>query len=140
MGILSFGYHASRDHFFFQNSQCDVDAGDEAGITKKDAAQWFLYYVGHKYKDQFVIAAQGLSMPCHTSKFDAKESQALFKNCNLGPKSQKLLRKHIREKLGAQVFASKNKIHKLGDGAVPPDTSTLIVDHKVAYSFRRECS
>ena len=67
-------------------------------------------------------------MPCHSSKFDAKESQALFKNCNLGPKSHKLLRKHIRQKLGCQLFASENKIHKLGDGAVPPDTSSLLID------------
>jgi hypothetical protein len=121
---------------FYEDHELDVDVGDELGVTRNDAARWLIYVLGRDFADEFVIAAEKLSMPCHSrAKFDAEETQALFKDCNLGTQTQKLLRQHLRDKLGSQLLASDCKIKKLGDGAVPPETSRVVIDQNTTIDY-----
>jgi hypothetical protein len=121
---------------YFEDHELDVDVGDELGVTRNDAARWMIYVLGRDFADEFVIAAEKLSMPCHSrAKFDAEETQALFKDCNLGTQTQKLLRQHLRDKLGTQLLASDCKIKKLGDGAVPPETAKVVIDQDTTIDY-----
>jgi hypothetical protein len=98
----------------------DIDDEDEVGTNLSIAAWWLIRFLGDRFPDEFIKAANDIGMPIHSQPMDEDQAFAMFRDANIGVRGARIIRKHFLAHFGHTFLASESKIRRLGDNALPP--------------------
>jgi hypothetical protein len=134
----------------------DIDDEDEVGTNLSIAALWLIRFLGDRFPDDFIKAANDIGMPIHSQPMDEHQAFAMFRDANIGVRGARIIRKHFLAHFGHTFLASESKIRHLGENALPPVVKQFkykakrydywyheideIIEHNLALELSTHCT
>jgi hypothetical protein len=81
---------------------------------------WLIRFLGDRFPDDFIKAANDIKMPIHSQPMDKDQAFAMFRDANIGVRGVRIIRKHFLAHFGHTFLESASKIRCLGENALPP--------------------
>jgi hypothetical protein len=108
----------------YHDNNEEEDSEDEeiqAGTGKENVAQWVTIYLGLRYPDAFVQAAESLGMPIRSSKMDRYSAFAMWREANISIRAQRTIHRHFSKFFGWRFTVSEKEINEIALEATPVD-------------------
>ena len=97
-------------------NDCEI----EEDVDHSQVALWMLKYLGKRYGDEFVEAAQHIGMPMCRKPMSAVQTAAMWDSSGTSYASQRVICSYFKQHFGFRFCAAESDVRGLGSTCVPP--------------------